>query len=75
MIKKAFSILFTKQSNLDYLRDLWTGKTQNLTKRFAVITVDNMLVAETHPDTALAELEYKMGKSAHSFQQILANSL
>lgn len=34
-----------------------------------------MLVSETQPDTILAELEVKMGKSQHSFQEILGNSL
>ncbi len=34
-----------------------------------------MLISDTHPDNVLAELELKMGKSEHSFQYILANSL
>jgi uncharacterized protein YjbJ (UPF0337 family) len=75
MIKKAHNVPFTTPSKLDHLRDLWNGKAQKLRQRFSVITDDNLLVAETHSDNALAELEHKMGKSQHTFQQILANSL
>ena len=75
MIKKAFNSLFAKQTKGDYLKGLWMETLQKQRQRFSVITVTNLLDAETEPDNALLELEIKMGKTEHSFQQILANSL
>ncbi|MES2779514.1 MAG: hypothetical protein V4651_06400 [Bacteroidota bacterium] len=75
MIKKTYGMMFTKQTNQDYLRELWSGTIHKLRKKFTIITIDDMLISDTHPDNVLAELELKMGKSEHSFQYILANSL
>ena len=75
MIKKTYRLMFTKQTNLDYARDLWNASIQKVREKFSVITVDDLLVADDLPDNTLAELEQKMGKTTHSFQRILTNSL
>lgn len=75
MIKKGYRNLFTKQLHLDSMSGFWKKVRGKIGKRFSIITVDDLLVDETYPNNTLIELETKMGKSYHTFQQILSNSL
>jgi hypothetical protein len=74
MIKKAYSLLFTKPTNIDQLKVLWNNTRQKLGKKVNIISIESLPVTEIQTVNNPTILEVETNKSQQTFQQILANS-